>query len=170
VALLMAASAASAHPHGELACRADVQMSGGALQSIRGVLVMDAAHSVQALALARDADSGRLDPDRSARLALALKMQMSRWSWLFSVEADGRPQALRAGDPQLEVVGERLQLTVELRLDGEPTIAGDWLLRCADPSWYWITGFAVPPAVRGCGEAIAFQQTGAAAARWACKH
>ncbi|WP_167772483.1 DUF1007 family protein [Ramlibacter henchirensis] len=168
-ALLLAAAAARAHPHGQLACHAEVQMDGGALQSLRGTLVMDPAHSAQAIALVRDPDTGSLDPERSGRLAFALKMQMARWNWLFSADADGRPQPLRAGEPQLEVVGEQLQLTVELRADGEPMVGRDWSLRCADPTWYWTTGFAAVPVVRGCGEAGAAAQAGAAAARWSCK-
>lgn len=168
-ALLLAAAAARAHPHGQLACHAMVQMDGGALQSVRGMLVMDPAHSAQAIALVRDPDTGRLDPERSGRLAFALKMQMGRWNWLFAIDADGRAQALRAGEPQLAVLGEQLQVTVELRPEGERVAGGDWSLRCADPTWYWTTSFAAAPVVRGCGDASAAPEAGAAVARWSCK-
>lgn len=168
-AALAACGAAGAHPHGSIDCRADVRMDKGALQSLRGELLLDPEHSRQALALVRDGPEHAPDPARLQRLAFALKMQLARFQWLFALEADGAAVQLAAAEPRLEIAGERLLVSVDLQPAHAAPVAAQWSLRCADPTWYWVADLQAP-LVRGCGSVQQLQagQGGAAGFGWRC--
>ena len=170
-AALVACGAVSAHPHGSIDCRAEVRLEEGALQSLRGELLLDPLHSQQALQLVREAPQLAPDPVRLQRLAFALSLQLARSNWLFALEADGQPVALVAGGPRLAFTGDRLQVSVELRPAADAPAATQWRLRCADPSWYWTTSMLQPLEVQGCAtrQDLQFAGDGAAAAvQWRC--
>lgn len=168
-AALAACGAAAAHPHGSVDCRADVRMDQGALQSLRGELLLDAEHSRQALALVRDGPEQAPDPARLQRLAFALKMQLARFQWLFALDADGAAVPLAAAEPRLETAGERLLVSVDLRPATTAPGAAQWRLRCADPTWYWLAELQAP-LVQGCGSVQRLQAGpgGAAGFGWRC--
>jgi ABC-type uncharacterized transport system substrate-binding protein len=135
------AGQAHAHPHGSIECKAQVQLDAGRLQAVRGELLLDAWHSQQAIALLRDA-SGQVDGQRLQRFVFALKMQIGRINWLFDVKANGdnvdiQPKA----DPTVDIVQERIRITIDYAPDPAALPAQRFSLNCNDPTYYYVTAF-----------------------------
>lgn len=150
-------SPALAHPHGVMACGLAVHFENGQPAVMAARLVMDAAHSAQALASVRDPLSGQLEVQLQQRLLFVLKTQMARANWLLAVEAGGNPADLEpASEPLLVVTDDgRVGVDVALRLQLERADAAPapWTFSCRDPTWYWTTELAdpsVPVLVTGC--------------------
>ena len=153
---------ALAHPHGTMQCGLSVHYDDGQPQRVTGRLLMDAAHSGQALAQLRDEASGQLDPARQQRFLFALKMQMARFNWLLAAETDGQAAELvETAAPTLLLTPDgRLGLSVDLAVQPKtPAPPGaPWTFACHDPSWYWVSEFAqpeAPMAITGCARAVA---------------
>ena len=105
------------------------------------------------------------------RASLSLALQLARWNWLFALEADGAPVALAAGEPRLDIEGEQLRVSVELKPQGGARVGAQWTLRCADPSWCWVADMPQPVKVQGCGAQQGPQAVRTAAAagfQWRC--
>jgi ABC-type uncharacterized transport system substrate-binding protein len=129
------------HPHGSIECSAEVRLQQGGLAQLRGTLWLDEAHSGEALAaMGGSADQGP-DPALMSRFAFGLKRQFGRLNWLFAVQADGQDLPLHAGDADLAFEGGRLRITVAFAGEGAAAPARQWGVRCADPSYYWVTSF-----------------------------
>lgn len=166
VLALAAASAAAcglltgpalAHPHGVMACGLAVHYENGQPAVLAARLVMDAAHSAQALASVRDPQTGQLDGRLQQRLLFMLKSQMARANWLLAVESGGVAADIEpASEPLLVVTDDgRVGVDVALRLQLEKADAAPapWTFSCRDPSWYWTTELvdpSVPVRVTGC--------------------
>lgn len=140
-------SLAQAHPHGSIACTAQVQMLAGRVQAVRGQLLLDAWHSQQAIALLRDS-SGAVDPQRLQRFVFALKMQIGRINWLFDVKADGEAVDITPkADPTVEIVDERIRIAIDYQGDAAAPPAQRFSLNCSDPTYYYVTAFGKTIAV-----------------------
>ncbi len=138
---------ALAHPHGAIECKAQVQMDAGRLHALRGELLLDAWHSQQAIALLRDAN-GQVDAQRLQRFVFALKMQIGRINWLFDVKADGENVDVRPkADPTVDIVHERIRISIDYAPDPVATPARRFNLNCNDPTYYYVTAFGKTIAV-----------------------
>jgi ABC-type uncharacterized transport system substrate-binding protein len=133
-----------AHPHGSIECQARVQMHRGVLAQLRGTLVLDEAHSREALATLETTPGLGPDPDLLRRFAFGLTRQFGRLNWLFSLEADGRPVPLQAAEPDLAFEGGRLRIGVVFEAAADTPPGREWKLGCADPAYYWVTSFGQP--------------------------
>jgi ABC-type uncharacterized transport system substrate-binding protein len=141
------ASQAHAHPHGSIECKAQVQLEAGRVQALRGELLLDAWHSQQAIALLRDAN-GQVDAQRLQRFVFALKMQLGRWNWLFDLKGDDQSVDIKPkADPTVDIVNERIRISIDYTLDINAAAAQRFSLYCADPTYYYVTAFGKTIAV-----------------------
>jgi ABC-type uncharacterized transport system substrate-binding protein len=141
------AGSAHAHPHGSVECKAQVHMQAGRVHALQGELLLDAWHSQQAIALLRDA-SGQVDAQRLQRFVFALKMQIGRINWLFDVKADGENVDIQPkADPTVDIVQERIRITIDYAPDLAASPAQRFSLTCTDPTFYYVTAFGKTIAV-----------------------
>ena len=147
-AALLWVGAAVAHPHGTMQCSLAAHFDSARLQMLEARLVMDAAHSSQALDVLRDPATGQLDAGRQSRFVFMLRQQLARSNWLVGVEQGDLAVGLTESSvPVLEVTADdRIALTV--RLGTEPAAGTEssapWRLSCRDPGWYWVSEFSRP--------------------------
>ncbi len=151
-----------AHPHGVMACSLAVHFENGQPALLAARLLMDEAHSAQALEGVRDPQTGQPEAARLQRMLFLLKTQMARAGWLLSAESGGTPADLEAAaEPRIVVTEQgRMGVDVALRLQTgakEPALPPDapWTFACRDPSLYWTTELAVdsgPGAATGCAK------------------
>jgi ABC-type uncharacterized transport system substrate-binding protein len=141
---------ALAHPHGVMACALSVHYENDRPVTLAARLVMDEAHSVQALTALRDPQSGQPETQRMQRMLFVLKTQMARANWLLGVESEGKPADFEAvGEPQLVLTDDgRVGVDVALRLqtDAAGSLGASWRFTCRDPGLYWTTELANTPA------------------------
>ena len=180
-ALLLAlgfCSPALAHPHGVMQCSMAVIFEAGRPTLLSGRLLMDAAHSKDMQAMLRDPATGQLDVQRQQRFMFSLKMQLARSNWLLGAQADGvTAEFTLAREPVLVLTEEgsaqgRVGVDIQLQIEplGSSATGGRaaavpvtlppapaWQFSCGDPTFYWVTEFAVPSvplAVTGCAEPV----------------
>lgn len=178
---LLPCGAALAHPHGTMQCSMAVGFEAGRPVTLTGRLLMDAAHSKEMQAMLRDPATGLLDAQRQQRFMFSLKMQLARSNWLLGAQANGVVAQLAPAQEPVLVLADDGRVGVEVALRIEPAggdvsatssdrsaeapanapsylsvnLAADapWQFFCADPTYYWVTEFAVPAAplaVTGC--------------------
>ena len=169
---------ALAHPHGVMQCSMAVIFEGGRPTLLSGRLLMDAAHSKDMQAMLRDTATGQLDVQRQQRFMFSLKMQLARSNWLLGAQADGvAAEFTLAREPVLVLTEEggvegRVGVDIQLQIEplGSSATGGRaaavpvtlppvpaWQFSCGDPTFYWVTEFAVPSvplAVTGCAEPV----------------
>ena len=159
VAAMAFSSAVFAHPHGAMQCGLSVHFQDGRLHTVAARLLMDQAHSSQALSAMSDPASGQIDAGREQRFLFALKLQMARLGWLLGATADGQEVNLvQASEPMLWLADDgRVGVIVKLQVEA-PTAApsvGAWKFSCQDPTWYWVSDFIQPESpvmVTGCAQ------------------
>lgn len=162
---------ALAHPHGTMQCSLSVSFEAGRPALLSGRLLMDAAHSKEMQAMLREPASGLVDALRQQRFMFSLKMQLARSNWLLGAQSgDLVAQLSPAGEPVLVLADDgRVGVDVALRIEpanapanapanSPPDAAhATWQFFCADPTYYWVTEFAMPSAplaVSGCAAPV----------------
>ncbi len=152
---------ALAHPHGTMRCSLTVGFEAGRPTLLSGRLLMDAAHSKDMQAMLRDPATGLLDGQRQQRFMFSLKMQLARSNWLLGAQSgDVVAQLSPAREPELVLTDDdRVGVDVALRIGPSTDLPADahWQFFCADPTFYWVTEFAIPPAplaVTGCAAPV----------------